>query len=671
MAGGPLGLWNHRSMQILVLLSLGLQFVLFVFAGIRRREDAPVRRFLLWLAYLLADSTAVYALGHLSFTTTVHEHQLITFWAPFLLLHLGGPDNITAYALQDNLLWLRHLQILVVQVLGAAYVVKKNIPGDNLLRIASFLMFAAGVVKYAERTWALKCGTLESIGVSVKTQPPAIHNHFHPQDEALEEEFHVRRAHSLFHICKRAIVDSSVIEKDAVEGHEEYTTKMMDRVELWALMEIELSLMYDIMYTKAAVAHTLPGYLVRAVSPLTAAASLVLFQFAGKKGYDRADVAITYVLLGGAVFMETTSLLNALGSSWTFAFLSTTTWRWLRYAALCSGRWDRLRRAVVWLQQLAKGEGGSSSWYRRRRWSYNIGQYNMLHFCTRPAGTPFTSPLLGRLAKRFGPNEWWNRNHFSGSTKLPVFIRRSISIYMKRLYTKGKFNTGLLRKKWGEAPLEHHGLYTEGGILKDSLGVEFQEGIIIWHLGTEVFLAKSGRAKAVNAADRVEAIRVLSDYMMFLLVDRPYMLPGQPQKRLYQRICEKLVIMRAANSKYHLHRPTIKNMFRLHDGPDSRKYRVAERDELANNLYDEYKNQEFSHIAPRLTHVARLAKELLEKERDGMIDMLDLVLEVWMDIIIYAGNKCSRNSHAQKLNSGGEMTTILWLMAEHLYQASL
>ncbi|KAK1677238.1 hypothetical protein QYE76_038086 [Lolium multiflorum] len=670
MAAGALELWNHGSMQILVLLSLGLQFVLFAFAGIRRREDAPVRRFLLWLAYLLADSTAVYAVGHLSFSSTVREHQLVVFWAPFLLMHLGGPDNITAYALQDNQLWLRHLQILVVQVLGAAYVLKKNLPGSggwDLLRIASFLMFGLGVIKYGERTWALKCATLESISVSVKTQPLAIHKHVHPQDEASKEEFVLRRAHSLFHICKRAIVDSSVIEKDVVEGHEEYTTKMMHQVELWALMEIELSLMYDVLYTKAAVAHTFLGYLVRVVSPLTAAASLLLFQFTMKHGYNRADIAITYVLMGGAVFMETTSLLNALGSSWTFAFLSTTRWQWLRYAALCNKRWDRLRRVVVTLHQLVKG-GGSR--YASRRWSYTIGQYNMLHFCTRPASTPFTSPLLGRLAKKFGPSEWWNTKHYSASADLPVYIRRSISSYMGRLYSKGKFNTGLLRKKWGEDPLERRGLYGEG-ILKDSLGVEFQEGIIIWHIGTEAYLAKSQRAKAEGAAEHVHAIRVLSDYMMFLLVDRPYMLPGQPQKRIYQRICEKLVAMRSLNSKYDLRNGMVRNLFRLRDPPNSKTSRVDEREELANILYDEYENHEFSHTAPRLIHAARLAKELLEKERNGMPDTLYLVLEVWMDIIVYAGNKCSRNSHAQKLNSGGEMTTILWLMAEHLYQASL
>ncbi|CAM0908071.1 unnamed protein product [Alopecurus aequalis] len=608
------------------------------------------------------------------------QHQLVTFWAPFLLLHLGGPDNITAYALQDSQLWLRYLQAISVQVLGAAYVLLyKNIPGSNLLRLASVLMFGLGVVKYRERTWALKCGTLESIGHSLKAQPPAIHNHVHPQDETPEEEFLVRRAHSLFHICKRAIVDSSVIEEDTIEEHEEYTTKMMDRVELWALMEIELSLMYDLLYTKASVVHTLLGYLVRVVSPLIVAASLLLFQFTTKYGvgYNRDDIAITYILLGGAMFMETTSLVNALGSSWTFAFLSTTRWHWLKYAALCNGRYDKLRRLVLSLHHIFKGGAASgSSWYRSRRWSYTIGQYNMLHFCTRPAYTPLTTPLLGRLAKMVGPNGWWNRKHYAGKVRLSVRVKHSISTYMQRLYDKGKFNTGMLRKKWGEDPLFRRGLYEEG-VLKESLGVEFQEGVIIWHIGTDLFLAKSERARDEDAAHSVHAIKLLSDYMMFLLVERPYMLPGQPQNRLYQRTCKKLVNMRLASPMYPSRRRRrrrdgrIKNLFRVHDAPGSNIFRAAEIEDLANNLYKEYESQELSHTAPRLTHVARLAKQLLEMERDGTADSLDLVLDVWMDILVYASNKCSRNSHAQKLNSGGEMTTILWLMAEHLYQASL
>ncbi|XBI97968.1 hypothetical protein VPH35_018254 [Triticum aestivum] len=681
MAAGPLELWNHQSMQILVLLSFGLQLVLFFFAGVRRRE-ALLPRLLLWLAYIMADSTAVYAVGHMAFRSVVRpvrEHQLVAFWAPFLLLHLGGPDNITAYAFQDNQLWLRHLQILVVQVLGAAYVLYKHIAfagggqDGKLLRIASYLMFIVGVVKYGERTWALKCSTLESIGASMETQPPAFHNHFHPQDKATDGEFHLRRAHKMFHLSKFTIVDSgSVVEEGSMNRHglDVSIGKLLHGVELWTLIEIQLSLIYDVLYTKAAVVHTFSGYLVRVVSPLTVTTSLLLFQFTSKDGHSTTDVAITYVLLGGAVLMETTSLLNALASSWTFAFLSVTRWRWLRYTTLCNERWDRFRRAVMWLHRLVKRGAGGDSWYKSRRWSNSIGQYNLLHFCTRPADAPLTSPLLGRLARALGLNKWWNRKHYSGTAEITDPIRRHISVYMSRLYSKGKFNTGMLRKKWGQDPLERRGLY-HGGVLKDSLGVEFLEGIIIWHIATEIFLTKSERAKSVEAAPDVHTIRVMSDYMMFLVLECPYMLPGMPQKRLYHRALERLVTMRSADPRYPSRARVIKDLFRMRDAPNSSISRVAEREELANNLYDEYEDREFSHLAPRLTHMARLAKELLEKEKDGTTDSLGLVLDVWMDILVYGSTKCSREFHVQKLNSGGELITIVWLMAEYIYHASL
>ena len=58
MDGWPIRLWNEWAIQILVLLSFSLQVVLLLLAGIRRHEDFPVLRFLLWLAYQLADYTA-------------------------------------------------------------------------------------------------------------------------------------------------------------------------------------------------------------------------------------------------------------------------------------------------------------------------------------------------------------------------------------------------------------------------------------------------------------------------------------------------------------------------------------------------------------------------------------------------------------------------------------
>ncbi|CAO2034224.1 unnamed protein product [Urochloa humidicola] len=669
MARGPLDFWSEWTTQILVLLSLTLQVVLLFLAGIRRWEAPAVLRFVLWLAYQLADSTAVYAVGHLSLTSTVKEHQLVAFWAPFLLLHLGGPDNITAYALQDNQLWLRHLITLIVQVLGAAYVIYKHLIGrETLLLVASILMSVVGLAKYGERTWALKCGNMDMIRSSLDKELRR-KSHFHLEDlphggfkaQASEEEFLLQRAQSLFHICKCAIADSSVDAE--LYGLD---LKILDGLtkEQWeAVMEMELSLMYDILYTKAAVIHTECGYFIRIISPLAVATSLLLFQLSSKAGDSRIDVLITYILLGGAFFMEMTSLLGALGSSWTLVFLCTTRWSWLRHAVLCSGIWGRLRGAVVSFHRLGKILKIRSCWGRlSSTWPYPMGQYNMLHLCTRPRRS--RGPLLGRLAKWMGFAEWWDRKHYSGKIAIPKMVNRFVFGYIFDILKARDLNTlGVIRNSWGKRTLEHWNLDED---LRRTLGVEFQEGIIIWHIGTDIFLAQSRKAKVDDVAPRVEAITAVSNYMMFLLVERPDMLPGLAQNRLYQQTCRNLEQIWSEDGGTS--GSNLKDLFCLHDDPKTS--RLKEREKLANIL--PWRTIAAGHEFPRLSSAIRVARELLraENDNDGKTDPLKVLLELWTDILVYAANRSSKESHAKKLNSGGELTTFLWLMTEHLYQLS-
>jgi len=76
--------------------------------------------------------------------------------------------------------------------------------------------------------------------------------------------------------------------------------------------------------------------------------------------------------------------------------------------------------------------------------------------------------------------------------------------------------------------------------------------------------------------------------------------------------------------------------------------------------------QRWSYETFRLTYSARVADELLRYEKEhGTRESLELLLEMWTDMLVYEGNRCSRESHAKKLSSGGELTTIAWLMLEH------
>ncbi|KAK2662694.1 hypothetical protein Ddye_001268 [Dipteronia dyeriana] len=89
---------------------------------------------------------------------------------PWSCLHLGGPDTITAFALEDNELWLRHLLGLIFQAVAAVYVFLQSLP-KNILAVPAGLMFLAGIIKYLERTRALYLASLDRFRDSMLKQP--------------------------------------------------------------------------------------------------------------------------------------------------------------------------------------------------------------------------------------------------------------------------------------------------------------------------------------------------------------------------------------------------------------------------------------------------------------------------------------------------------------------
>jgi len=101
--------WWEWQLRVLVLGSLGVQC---------------------HLAYLGGDALAIYALATLFNRRKKAQHEplncsrgvvyesrdLEVLWAPILLIHLSGPVNISAYNIEDNELWRRHILTAVSQV---------------------------------------------------------------------------------------------------------------------------------------------------------------------------------------------------------------------------------------------------------------------------------------------------------------------------------------------------------------------------------------------------------------------------------------------------------------------------------------------------------------------------------------------------------------------------
>lgn len=179
-------LWSKNELRISILISLFLQIYLIVMGSRRKCSRAALLSSTLWLAYLLADGIAIFALGVLSNmqgdsdvknkNKTDPNNALMGFWAPFLLLHLGGPNSITVYSLEDNELWRRHLLSLVSQVIVAAYAFIRSLSNGAFLAPAC-LMFIAGIINYGERTWALCYASREHFRDAMLAQPNLSRNY--------------------------------------------------------------------------------------------------------------------------------------------------------------------------------------------------------------------------------------------------------------------------------------------------------------------------------------------------------------------------------------------------------------------------------------------------------------------------------------------------------------
>ncbi|KAK3144269.1 hypothetical protein QOZ80_4AG0310810 [Eleusine coracana subsp. coracana] len=437
---------------MMVLLSFTLQVVLLVLAEFRRSMDSALLKAFLWSAYILADSTAIYVLGHLSVISRSAEHQLMAFWAPFLLLHLGGQDNITAYAIEDNRLWLRHLQTLIVQVAAAGYVLYESsiIDGRGLLQTATILMFVVGFVKYGGRVWVLKCAGSNPLGKNYRSfrSSPTIG-------------------------CFQGVVQGAFY-------HHHWT---------------------------------------------------------GPRGaYGRVDVIITYVLLIGAVVLEIISVLRAIFSSWTYAYLVQQS---IHAQGEGSILWNLLSRVAVSLRWLIHAVG-----WRRRYWSESMGQLNMLQMCARSRTSRFS-----KIARCMGVEDPWNMLVYSGSIRVSENIKRlvinqvlkSTNILHSSPYSILNSRGQGVLKLWGVGVENRRSLYED---LTWSVDTELEESILIWHVATDIYLcwltdqSKAGRFSLGKQLEEIAmAIEALSNYMVFLLATRPYMLRPHSSRNAYVEMC--------------------------------------------------------------------------------------------------------------------------------------
>ncbi|KAM0926275.1 hypothetical protein ACQ4PT_003403 [Festuca glaucescens] len=504
-------LLNDWEIQLLVLLSFTLQLFLFFAGSLRRRSSSGFLRLCIWKAYLGADFVAVYALGYLSRhdqDETTEIKQLAFFWAPFLLIHLGGQDTITAFSMEDNKLWLRHLLNLVVQIALALYVFWKSVGRIHNVELlfSGVLVFIAGIIKYVERTWCLKYGRLEGLESSTRNMPEWT------EDITVDAAGYARTVLEALG-SMLDVLRIFISERDLVVGS--YLHNRDDSNETVKVVRLQLGLMYDELYTKALVLRTKTWMILRHVSQICVVVAFVLFHVVVEKQrrYVKADVAITYSLFILGFFLEVCSVLNSMMSPWTWKMFKDR--KWEKLAVLS---WFIFSSDIGWPE-------------KKQRWPCSFGQYNFLSWLTSSDRPKTFSQRMMAVVRRVRVDLFRvkKKKIFWMSKMLDTWYVDADEVIMDKYVVKEIIL--LIEELDGNPAREWPNLGSLLKALEIELDTNFVKAIVYMHVLTELHLARYPppsymAAPADDAAFRVAQVcRKLSSYMMYLLVVHPSMLP--------------------------------------------------------------------------------------------------------------------------------------------------
>ncbi|CAN6363188.1 unnamed protein product [Urochloa humidicola] len=747
--------WEEWQLRFLVLASLAFQYFLFAAALLRKRRVPHWFRALIWLAYQGGDIVAVYALA-----TLFNRHKkdevaaaaggggahLDILWAPVLLLHLGGQDGITAYSIEDNENWRRHLLVAASQIAIAIYVFCKSwwFNDGRLLR-ASILLFVPGVFKCLEKPWALRNATVDSIANSSDAHMAVT---IDEDDGSLPADIDSLDA---FVRTARDCVGGGEARKDPtpllddkmndgpyhlfVDLAHPYSIRLKNllamaaadtgRVEAHGRVRATVSRAFDRLYTKHKASY---GGVLRAVVVVLTLAVVGLFRrrSALPRGYDRADVVVTYVLLCCTAALELVSAAVVLGSGLPepdgraaqynlLAYLSRNRRRRrLRHAALLLGFKDQLDS--IWPTAPAQPtrritelvHDHVAGWWRRQGSNNNKDSNANAAAGTggasgeRPASSTTAPPAAGGGGDATTTTK----------TTTPSTAGSVVEEYRRFNDSRGQRTlaaAGLFFAAGGDGEGGGGGRRRRRTAVERSLRMPFDEGVVVWHVATELYYFD--HVDAGGGATRHG--RAISNYMAYLLLVKPEMLMSGARRGLFRAAYVELRRMVEEEEE---------DMSPSEMEEEEEEYEEAERwkkakprdvDEIARKIIRKLRNPARSggarprdrRLSADLVRTAwELAYELLEfgkgkaeefvaKERKNTAEekkqltpeekrkeealanrgrkhgderMWEVIQGVWVEMLCFSAARCRGYLHAKSLGHGGEYLTYVWLLLSYM-----
>lgn len=714
-------LWEHWNIVGALLFSLMMQSFLTLVAPFRRSTRDRSLLVIIWCAYLIADATASYAIGLISNNVRSpcdssgggnEENDILAFWAPFLLLHLGCPDTITAFSLEDNELWQRHMLSLIFQAVAALYVFFQSL-SNNKLQLPTILVFIAGVIKYSERIWALYQASTNRFRNSLLPKPDAGPNYALLMDkyacmraghlptkiitvEQPEKETEdvklgklsdlevLHYAYHFFETFKGLVVDLMSSIHARKESRDFFKTR--DSKDALRVIEVELNFMYGVFYTKMMIMHSGVGYVFRIIACGSILAALALFHFhTDQCRYDAFSVKITYSLLLGALAMEFVAFLMLFFSDWTFAspahpalkpsvliyrcFLSLAKSSW--YPSVSGNKEDVLGTPLF------------------RRWSGSVSQHNFVTYCLKRSPTTmlkFTS--------------WWHPISDSKVVRILKLILFPLSFVSKRCYAN--IPESIARKTGIKEFLDEMAYVSHEPLTKHLWDLVFEEikaksleALLSKHVAKEISSSRGEWVLRSGEYNRIDWSEFMSHEVEFderiilwhIATDLCYQTdvhdhkdlpsssssPSQSHKTTSKLLSDYmlyLLVMRPsvmstvvglAKIRFQDTLAEAKRLFlRNNLGPgDDSKRACKIIYEVKTDVKPEHLKGDRSKSV--LFDACRLAKALDKFENRKWL----LISKVWVDLLSYAATHCRPSAHVEQIGKGGELITFVWLLVAH------
>ncbi|XVF45627.1 hypothetical protein PTKIN_Ptkin02bG0221700 [Pterospermum kingtungense] len=406
------------------------------------------------------------------------------------------------------------------------------------------------------------------------------------------------------------------------------------------LVGAELGYVYDLLFTKMPVHHskTKLSLSLRVSCFLFAVSSLIAFAATvGKSEYPKVDVSVTYLLLVGAICLDAYSFTMHALSTWAMIWLPNLGNNKLLklYSKAVASRLHSLEPRMA-IKSMAQHD--LIIYYVEAMEQYQYGDI------VRLIDT-------GNILQKYGHTKWKPVDK-----ELKEFIYSYLKDQKRLNWERMGFKHEDLEKLLNGS-CEHISGYHEQGLVTvleywkwDR--TEFTQRIFFWHLATElVYYDDVDKFRRGSLGSSCEIAKSLSDYMMYLVLVRPLMLP----KGLGDVINEKYY--NQANKYF----------------PEKMR---SERDSVRNRktlttalLQPTQSHTQTERISDNITdggYFALMLQNLVTDNHWDHEEKWEMISNVWMEMMIHAASRCSWKEHAQQLRHGGELLTHVALLMAHL-----